>query len=108
MNTTNKVALSVLAGLATGALVGILFAPAKGSETRKRIAGRSRDLVNGVKESFNELKETITDQIESAGNLVTELTDQVTSKPELKKDGSINSAANEKNHQNPMTNQNRR
>jgi gas vesicle protein len=108
MNTTSKVALGVLAGLATGAIVGILFAPDKGSETRKKIAGRSRDLVNGVKESFNELKEAVTDQLESAGNLVSELSEQVTTKPELKKEGNNNLASNEKNHQNSMTNQNRR
>ncbi len=109
MNTTSKVALGVLAGMAAGAIVGILFAPDKGSETRKKIAGRSRDIVDGVKESFNELKTAVTDQLESASGLVSELTEQVTSKPELvKKDGTPNQGSNERNHQNPLTNQNRR
>jgi hypothetical protein len=35
--SSGKVLLGVLAGAAAGALAGILFAPEKGSKTRKRI-----------------------------------------------------------------------
>ena len=34
---TGKILLGVLAGVAAGATLGILFAPAKGSKTRKKI-----------------------------------------------------------------------
>jgi len=34
---SGKVFLGVLAGITAGALLGILFAPAKGSETREKI-----------------------------------------------------------------------
>ena len=37
---TGKVLLGLLAGIATGALMGILFAPEKGEVTRKRIFGK--------------------------------------------------------------------
>ena len=35
--STGKLVVGVLAGVAVGALVGMLFAPDKGSETRKKI-----------------------------------------------------------------------
>jgi gas vesicle protein len=34
---SGKVVLGVLAGIATGAILGILFVPAKGTEKRKKI-----------------------------------------------------------------------
>jgi gas vesicle protein len=47
---TGKVLLSVLAGVAAGTALGVLFAPEKGSETRRRIMRKSSDLKNQVDE----------------------------------------------------------
>ena len=47
--------LGVLAGLAAGAVLGILFAPDKGTETRKKIVEKGEDYVDEVKEKFNGL-----------------------------------------------------
>ncbi len=60
-----KVGLSILAGIATGALVGILFAPDKGSNTRKKIVSKSEDYVDNVKEKFNGLLDTMKERYES-------------------------------------------
>jgi len=47
---TGKVLLSVLAGVAAGTALGVLFAPEKGSETRRRIMRKGGDLKNQVGE----------------------------------------------------------
>lgn len=63
---SNKVVVGVIAGVAIGALVGVLFAPAKGSKTRKRVMNKAtsykdelqskiEDLVDGVSEQYDSL-----------------------------------------------------
>ncbi|HCL82974.1 MAG TPA: YtxH domain-containing protein [Chitinophagaceae bacterium] len=64
---TSKILLGFLAGAAVGAIIGILFAPDKGTETRRKISdqgndladnlkGKFTDLVDGVKEKFTAVK----------------------------------------------------
>jgi gas vesicle protein len=50
---TSKLLLGILAGVAVGAAIGILLAPDKGSETRKKIMDKSGELADGIKEKFN-------------------------------------------------------
>ncbi len=45
--------LGVLAGLAVGALAGILFAPDKGTSTRQKIIHKGEDYVGNLKEKIN-------------------------------------------------------
>ena len=65
--STTKTLLGFVAGAAVGAALGILFAPDKGIETRRKISeqsndladnlkGKLTDLVDGVKEKFSSLK----------------------------------------------------
>mgnify|MGYP003598235005 CR=1 FL=1 len=63
--STGKVVLGVLVGLAAGAALGILFAPDKGSETRKKIAKKGEDLVDELKEKFGEFVDSVTDKVEA-------------------------------------------
>ena len=44
--TTGKALLAVVAGIAAGAALGVLFAPNKGSDTRKKIVRKGEDLVD--------------------------------------------------------------
>jgi len=64
--STGKVLLGVLAGVAAGALCGILFAPDKGYETRKKIAKKGKDYADGLTEKLNNFMEEVTEKIESA------------------------------------------
>jgi gas vesicle protein len=50
-----KIILGVLAGLAAGSLIGILFAPYKGMETRKKIVNKGEEYVDNLKEKVNGL-----------------------------------------------------
>jgi gas vesicle protein len=61
---SGKVLLGVLAGVAVGATLGILFAPDKGSTTRKKISRKSDDYAEELEEKFNEVVEGITRQFD--------------------------------------------
>ena len=71
---TGKVLLGVLAGVAAGALVGILFAPAKGSRTRKRIYKKGEDYAEGLNDTVGEILESISHKFEQVKAEVAEFT----------------------------------
>ena len=70
--SAGKVVLGVLAGIATGAVLGILFAPEKGSVTRKKIAKKGEDYVDDLKEKFEDLKDDISEKFEKVKEDVSE------------------------------------
>ncbi|WP_374950544.1 YtxH domain-containing protein [Mucilaginibacter sp.] len=60
-----KTLLGFLAGAAVGALAGILLAPDKGSETRKKIGQKTNDLGDSLKGSFSDFIDGIKDSYSS-------------------------------------------
>ena len=60
-----RVLIGVMAGVAAGATLGVLYAPEKGSATRKRFSRKSYDYNDELEERFNELIDSITLQFES-------------------------------------------
>jgi gas vesicle protein len=66
MNSGSKVLLGVLAGAAAGAVLGVLFAPNTGVETRRKLGEGSKDIANNLKDKFSELVDGIADKYESA------------------------------------------
>lgn len=63
--SSGKVLLGLLAGVATGALLGVLFAPEKGTETRKKISKKGDDYADSLKKYFTEFIDTISEKYEN-------------------------------------------
>lgn len=61
-NGNGKVIGALLLGTALGALLGILFAPDKGSETRKKISAKGSD----IKDKLTDLLNNIQSEAETA------------------------------------------
>ena len=57
MNPSNKIITAFLAGAAAGALLGVLFAPAKGSETRSKIKEQGQKMASDFQEEIEKGKE---------------------------------------------------
>ena len=64
-NNTGKMIGALLLGAAIGGALGILFAPDKGSETRKKLYSKGEDLTDGMKEKFNDFLEEIKKEVEA-------------------------------------------
>jgi len=71
MKDNSKILLALLGGVAIGAAIGILLAPGKGSETRKKMADAAKDFsdkaTEKVKEGMkkaSEFKAKINDEME--------------------------------------------
>ena len=62
---SKKLLTGVILGAAVGAAMGILFAPDKGKETRKKLAKQGGNMGDAVKNKFNELGEALQEKYDS-------------------------------------------
>ncbi len=82
MNDSGKVVAALLAGLAAGAVLGVLFAPDKGTDTRDKINDSLADLGDAIKErteeqvnQLNDLKEKVLAAVKNKGAKIEEIID---------------------------------
>lgn len=53
--STSKVLLGIVIGASVGATLGVLFAPDKGENTRKKISQKGQDYVDNMKARYNSI-----------------------------------------------------
>lgn len=73
MNSNSKTVIALLAGLAAGAVLGILFAPDTGSETRDKLSDSIKDITDSFKDAAGK-------ELQNLVNLKDKLVDNVKTK----------------------------
>lgn len=74
---SGKTAAGVLLGIGVGALLGVLFAPHKGTKTRRKIMSKGQDYADELKGKFNGFYQDVSDKYE---NILEETKTMVTPK----------------------------
>lgn len=77
---SSKAIVALLTGLAVGAVLGVLFAPTSGEETRSLISDKANDLTGDLKEKYQSVKEKIVAGKDELVDLKDRTVDRVKSK----------------------------
>ena len=74
--SSSKLLLGILGGVAAGTLMGVLFAPAEGKKTRKKILYKANSSADALKGKFDSALEAMNEKYEKIwhkeGELVSE------------------------------------
>jgi len=66
-----KIIAGVLGGIALGALLGVLFAPEKGSITRRKISKKGEEYLDDIKDKFDEFLDNVAEKYSEVKDMVT-------------------------------------
>lgn len=77
MNGTAKIIGALFIGALTGAALGVLFAPEKGSTTRSSIADGAKDLASELKKKMKEEAHNLRKKAEELEDMAKEKTEDV-------------------------------
>jgi len=74
MAKTSEILVAFGAGIAIGGLLGVLFAPDKGSETRQKITETGKKMADKLKHNLRTGKEKLDEQLSRVNDKVEEFT----------------------------------
>ncbi|WP_316752334.1 YtxH domain-containing protein [Pedobacter gandavensis] len=72
--------VALLAGLAIGAVIGVLFAPEKGVNTRTKISDKAKDLSDTAKDKLHQVKSKVLSEADQLADLKDEALDKAKTK----------------------------
>jgi len=87
---TSQILIGIIGGAAIGATLGVLFAPDKGSNTRKKIIQKTTESADDLNEIITNFVDSITEKCNSIINKGKELTEKGMEDVELKNIKNIN------------------
>lgn len=90
MSDSSNTILGILAGTAIGAAVGILFAPDKGSNTRKKLVEETNSVANDVADKATTLRDQIVSTVSSSKNTLDDKVESLVSDASYKTEDMIN------------------
>jgi gas vesicle protein len=62
---SGKILLGLISGAAAGAVLGLLYAPNKGTDTRKAISQKGDDYIKGANKGFNDFTNSLNHKVEA-------------------------------------------
>jgi gas vesicle protein len=97
MSDNSKILGALVLGAAAGAVIGLLFAPDKGSELRRKIKDSTDDIIDQLSDKINEGKEALAGLKDKAMSKAEDLKNKASNKAEEMKSEVENDYNTQKN-----------